>query len=395
MNIQNWLKTILHRNAIFIFFISISLFSQEKENSSSEKDTTSKKFNVIKAVWATPYKSQGETGTCWCFSTTSFLESEAHRLGRGDFEISQMYIVYNAYIEKALRHINSHTENPFREGGLSHDVIHLISKYGALPRECYIGNKDADNKYNHREMYKVLSGMLNGVSTAGNDFPLGGQFSDGQFHLYWLNGFKEVLNTYMGEPPDSFLYDGKNLTPHQFATDVLNLPLDEYIEITSYSQFPFYSAEEFLLPDNWLHYNKFYNVPLDDFMRIIDHSLENGFSLSVDLHLKKDEVKSKKTYLLGHDEEKGNQITQVERDAVLSNWRTEDIHLEHMIGIAKDETGKKYYKAKDSISPEGENSGPDYNKEYLSENFVKSRVLFIMLHKDALPDDISAKLGFK
>lgn len=105
MNIQNWLKTILHRNAIFIFFISISLFSQEKENSSSEKDTTSKKFNVIKAVWATPYKSQGETGTCWCFSTTSFLESEAHRLGRGDFEISQMYIVYNAYIEKALRHI--------------------------------------------------------------------------------------------------------------------------------------------------------------------------------------------------------------------------------------------------------------------------------------------------
>lgn len=191
------------------------------------------------------------------------------------------------------------------------------------------------------------------------------------------------------------MYNNNTYTPHQFADEVLNLPLNDYIEITSYSLFPFYSSEEFLLPDNWIHYNKFYNVPLNDFMRIIDNSLGNGISLCADLHLTLDEIENEKEYLLGHDEEKGTQITQIDRDVMLDNWRTEDVHLEHMIGIAEDEEGKKFYKAKDSIGSEGGNTGPDYNKEYLSENFVKSRVLFIMVHKDGLPADIAAKLGVK
>ena len=389
------MNTIHFINYIFIFFLSISLFAQESVINSSDKDLTTKKFEVIKEVWTTPFKSQGETGTCWCFSTTSFLESEAHRLGRGDIEISQMFTVYYSYIEKAQRHIRSHTENPFRDGGLSHDVIYMIEKYGAVPRSNYIGNKDAENKYDHREMYKALSGMLNGISTAGKITPLGGQLKEGQFRWHWLNGLEGLLDAYLGKPPESVLYSGKNYAPRQFANEVLNLPLHDYIEITSYSLLPFYSSGELLLPDNWLHYSKFYNVPLDDFMRIIDHSLENGFSLCADLHVTSDELKSKKEYLLGHDEEKATKITQSERDIMLDNWRTEDIHLEHLIGIAEDEMGTKFYKAKDSMSSEDGNIGPYYNKEYLSENFVKSRILFIMVHKDGLPDDIAAKLGIK
>ncbi len=395
MKSKNSVISIICTHVIFILFFSMALFSQEQKKLSSENEKTDKNFKTIKEVWTTPFKSQGKTGTCWCFSTTSFLESEAHRLGRGDFEISQMYTVYYAYIEKALRTIRTHAENPFREGGLSHDVIYLMGKYGAVPRSNYIGIKDAENKYDHREMYNALSGMLKGIFAVGKDAPIGGHWIDGQFQWYWLSGFKGVLDAYLGKLPDSIMYNGKNLTPRQFSAEVLNLPLDDYIEITSYSLFPFNSAEELLLPDNWLHYHKFYNVPLDDFMRIIDHALENGFSLCADLHLNKDEFKSKKNYALGHDEEKGVQITQNERDGMFDNWRTEDVHLEHIIGMAKDEQGKKYYKAKDSVSSEDGNSGPYYNKEYLSENFVKSRVLFIMVHKDGLPHDISVKLGTK
>jgi bleomycin hydrolase len=379
---------------LLFLIISIPLIAQVDIKNQTEEELNTKKFNVIKEVWARPFKSQGETRTCWCFATTSFLESEAHRLGRGDFEISQMDIVYNSYIEKAIRYIRSHTENPFRPGGLSHDVIYLIEKYGALPRESYLGNKDYNNKYDHREMNKVLSGMMSGVSDAGKLAPLNGRWIDGQFSWYWLSGFTGLLDAYLGKPPDSIEYNGKNLTPRQFSNEILNLPLDDFIEITSYSQFPFYSTSELLLPDNWLHYNKYYNVPLNDFKRIIDHSLENGYSLCADLHVKEDELISKKNFLLSLDVEKDIQITQYERDALFDNWRIEDIHLEHIIGIAQDEKGKKFYKAKDSIGSD-DDEGPLHNKEFLSENFIESRVLFILVHKNGVPDDIALKLGIK
>jgi bleomycin hydrolase len=391
-------KNLLLR-AVFANFLSLFLsclcFSQEAADSTTKNIVTNKSFQTIKELWATPFKPQGVTGTCWCFSTTSFLESEAHRLGRGDFEISTMHTVYYAYLEKAQRYLRSHTENPFRKGGLSHDVIYVLEKYGTVPRSAYIGSTNADNNYDHREMYNALSGMLTGVAAAGKDVPLGCQLTKSGVQWFWMNGFRGLLDSYMGKPPDSINYKGKIFTPKEFSTVVLNLPLQNYVEITSYSQFPFYSANEFLLPDNWLHNNKFYNVPLNDFMKIIDHALENGFSLCIDLHLTDDEAKCKNNYLLGFDEEKNIKIDQNERDKMLDNWRIEDIHLEHMIGIAKDEQGNKFYKLKDSNTPVDKHYNPVYNKEYFSVNYVKSRVLFILVHKDGLPTDILNKLGIK
>jgi bleomycin hydrolase len=191
------------------------------------------------------------------------------------------------------------------------------------------------------------------------------------------------------------MYNNKRISPKKFADEVLNLPLNDYIEITSFSQFPFYSANEFLLPDNWLHYDKFYNVPLEDFMRIIDHSLANGFSLCIAYDGTLDELKSKADYLLGLDEEKNPEMTQKKRDIMFLSWQTFDDHAVHLIGTALDEKGAKFYKVKDSATPKDEEVTPFYNKEYLSENFVKSRVLFFMVNKNALPSDISVKLDFK
>jgi bleomycin hydrolase len=277
MKKYNLISAVTIINVSSILFLSIASYSQKQTKCPAESEPPNKHFTTIQEVWTTPFKSQGKTSTCWSFSTTSFLESEVHRLKMGDFEISQMHTVYYAYLEKARRHIQSHTENPFSQGGLPHDVTYLLEKYGAVPRSYYIGNKDIENKYDHREMFKAISGMLIGISAAGKDAPLNGQFIDGQLRWHWFDGLKNLLDTYIGKPPDSIMVNGKTMTPHQFAMEVLNLHLHDYIEIISYSNFPFYSTDELLLPDNWLHYNKFYNVPLDDFMRIIDHSLENGF----------------------------------------------------------------------------------------------------------------------
>ncbi|MBN2356820.1 hypothetical protein JXO59_11960, partial [candidate division KSB1 bacterium] len=356
-------------------------------------DEKTKSFTIQKELWATPFKSQGETGTCWCFSTISFLESEAHRLGRGQFELSQMYIAYHAYLEKALRHVRSHGESAFREGGLSHDVLFLMKKYGAVPKSAYTGLQDDAQKHDHREMYAALSGLLSGVIKSGNRTPISGRWTDGRFSATWFDAFRGCLDAYLGMPPKTITFDNNNMTPKQFADDILNIPYDDYIEITSYSLWPFYSKDELLLPDNWLHHDEFYNVPLDDFIRIIDHALTHDFSLVADLHLKGAEFRDVNPYILGHDEASGKIIDQNERDTMLENWRTEDVHLEHFIGLGKDESDKKFYKAKDSMGSEHGEEGPYYSREYFSEGYVRSRVLFIMLHRDGLPDDIRIKLG--
>jgi bleomycin hydrolase len=388
---QTFSARVLGLVALMLFPLTHAALGQEKQ----PKTEGAKIFQVVKEVWATPFKPQGNTGTCWCFSTTSFLESEAHRLGRGDFELSQIHTVYYAYIEKAFRRVRSHGNNPFRSGGLAHDVLYAVGKYGAVPRSVYPGLSAGTVMPDHRELDKVLAGMLGGVVAAGDMTPLSGYWVDGQFHGQWFDAFRGILNAYLGKPPEMFSFKGRDISPQQFTREILNLPLDDYVEVTSYSQLPFYAADELNLPDNWMHYSRFYNVPLEDFVRVAEHAIENGFSMVFDLHWTEEEGKSTKGYALGHDEATGTLITQDQRDSFLESWRTEDVHLEHAIGMARDAEGKKYYKAKDSNGSLDDPKWPFHNLEYFSEGFLRSRVLSILVHKDGLPANVRVKLGIR
>ena len=381
--------------AAAILILSSGLAAGQETPPNAEPVPAAKAFRVEKEVWATPFKSQGETGTCWCFSTTSFLESEAHRLGRGDFELSQMHTVYYAYLEKALRRVRSHGTNPFRSGGLAHDVLYVVGKYGAVPRSACPGLPAGAAAPDHREMDRALAGMLGGVVASGDRTPVSGRWVDGRFQGPWFDAFRGILDAYLGKPPQTFDYQGQAMTPKQFADGVLRLPLEDYVEVTSYSQLPFWAAGELPLPDNWMHYDRFYNIPLDDFVRVVDHALENGYSLVFDLHWTAEEARRPGGYALGLDEEKGVAFTQDLRDSLLENWRTEDVHLEHAVGLARDEAGRKFYKAKDSMGGTGDPERPFHNLEYFSEGFLRSRVLFVLVHKDGLPPDVRERLGLK
>jgi len=355
-----------------------------------EKNAPGKKFEIIEEVWRTPFKSQGETGTCWSFSTISFLESEAHRLGRGDFELSQMFIAYRAYLEKALRNERLHGKGVFAQGGLSHDVIYIIGKYGAVPLADYTGLLPGRERHNHREMFKMLNGIMNSAVDSGEDHVLSSEWIDGKLHSEWLEDMDDVLKNHMGTIPEMIAYGGREMTPKEFADDVLDLPLEDYIEVTSYSYLPFNGKGELLLPDNWLHHDDYYNVRIDDFIRILDYAVSNGYSLVLDLHIINEHYTSKKGYCeLDGDMENGV-IDQDARDTMLENWKTVDQHLEHCIGLARDEDGKKFYYVKDSVDAADDSYKP---LEYFSENFLRAKCLFVMVHKDGVPEDIREKLG--
>jgi bleomycin hydrolase len=288
--------------------------------------------------------------------------------------------------------VRTHGTNRFSDGGLSHDVLHVVRAHGVVPRDCYTGLLDEAETHDHRELFPVVNGLVSGVIAAGGVTPLGARWSDGQFEARWINALCGTLDAYLGAPPATFEDGGRQFTPRQFADEVLRLPLDDYVEITSYSQLPFFGSGELLIPDNWLH-QPYYNVPLDDFMRIIDHALANGFSLVCSLHATQEEFRSRCTYLLALDEGTDTHTTQDQRDTLFDSWRVEDVHAVHVVGLTKDEAGRTFYLTKDSDTPASEENSDGYNKDYLSLEFVRSRVLLVMVHQDGIPADIRARLG--
>ncbi len=344
-----------------------------------------KQFTVVKELWRTPAKSQGSSNTCWCFSTTSFLESETYRRGRGDFELSQMFTVYQAYQEKALRYVRRQGKEQFGMGGLAHDVLYFMRKHGAVPRSDYLGLPAGAADYDQRELFRGLAGILDNLVKART---VDMRWQGDQLESKWGEGFRGMLEAYMGgKPPSAVRYQGKDLSPRQFADEVLAIPYDDYVEVTSYSEWPFYQQGELLLADNWLHYDHYYNVPLEEFVQIIDHALANGYSLVFDLHLIPGAYSDKKGYGSLSADENGSRITQDVRDTWLESWETYDDHLEHAVGTARDEQGKKYYLLKDSVNIN------DKPFQYVSENYVRGKVLFFMVHKDGIPPAIRQKLG--
>jgi len=357
-------------------FVSLTVYPADQPSA--------KQFTVVKELWRTPAKSQGSSNTCWCFSTTSFLESEAHRRNRGDFELSQMFTVYQAYQEKALRYVRRQGKDQFGMGGLAHDVLYLMRRHGAVPRSDYLGLPAGAADYDQRELFRGLTGILDGVMRGKS---LDMKWQGDRLDSKWSDSLRGMLEAYVGKPPCEVRHQGKSLSPRQFADDVLAIPYEEYIEVTSYSQWPFYQQGELLLADNWLHYDRYYNVPLDEFMQIIDHALANGFSLVFDLHLIPGAYSDKKGYGSLPADENGSVISQDVRNTWLESWETYDDHLEHAVGTARDEQGKKYYLLKDSVNIN------DKPFQYVSENYVRGKVLFFMVHKDALPPAIRQKLG--
>ena len=348
---------------------------------SQEEKMTERKFEfVTKPLWTTPSKSQGATGTCWCFATTSFIETEVQRITGQKFELSEIYTVYNAWLEKAIHFARLAGNNNFSQGGLSHDMLYLVPKYGMVPTSDYSGLINGQTMHQHFKMGNELKKALE--KQVKERKPINADF---------LKPLAEILDKNIGKIPAKITHDGKEMTPQEFANNVLKFNPDNYVEITSFTHMPFYKKAALLVPDNWMRYGNYYNVPLDDMMAVVDNAFKTGYSVAIDIDVSEKTNQSRKGFSYMPHDLKGTKVTQEEREAMFNDRRTTDDHLVHSVAIAKDQDGIKYYFTKDSGGPQ---RGPYDGFYYISENYYRAKVLAIFVHKDAVPAELRAKLGF-
>lgn len=393
--------------AVLLSAVVITAFAEnEKKNKKANEGFI---FEEEIKLPATPVKNQYRSGTCWSFAGLSFLESEMLRLGKPEIDLSEMFIVWHTYAEKAEKHVRLHGNLNFAAGGAFHDVTNMVKDYGIVPESVYDGLEYGEKKHVHGEMDRLLKQHVEAIIENKNR----------RLSTVWHEAIQKTLNSYLGEIPDKFEYEGKYYSPQSFATDYVGLNMDDYVEISSYTHHPFY--EKFILevPDNW-SWDEVYNVPLDELEEIIDYSLNNGFTLAwaADVSekgfvtsnkgvavlpaVKKEDMsdaeiarweslsekeREKELYKLeGPVSEL--QVTQEMRQEAFDNYQTTDDHGMHIIGTAKDQKGNVYYKVK--------NSWGDYNKYngffYTSKPYVNYKTMCIMVHKDGIPHKIKEKL---
>lgn len=389
---------------VLMLALALSVYAQDN------KEAEGYKFTELKRLPATSVKSQDRAGTCWSWSTISFLETEMMRLGKDSVSLSPMFIVWHTYNEKADKYVRMHGKLNFGQGGASADVTWAIKNYGIVPLEVYKGLNYGEDVHVHGELDGILKAYLDVVVSNPNR----------KLSTAWKRGYDGVLDAYLGEIPEKFTYKGKEYTPMTFYKEATGLNMDDYISLTSFTHHPFYTQFALEVPDNWIG-EMSYNIPLDELMDVLDKAIDKGYSFSwgsdvSERGFSRDGIaivptadikdmsnaeitkwvalskKEKDAQLYKFDKPgKEKEITQEMRQEAFDNYQTQDDHGMHVVGKAVDQAGNKYFVVK--------NSWGDYNKYhgylYVSYSFLAYKTTSIIIHKDALPKDLKKKLGIK
>jgi bleomycin hydrolase len=339
-------------------------------------------FQEVTNIECLPVISQDRTGTCWSYSTSSFLESEIIRLTGKHIDLSEMYQVRTTYPKKAANYIMRQGKAQFSEGGLNHDVINSVAEYGLVPLSIYTGLTEDEKIHNHAELIAVLEAMVKTyVDNPGK-----------QLSTKWKVAVNNVLDAYLGEIPAEFKYEGKNYTPTSFR-DMTKIKAEDYVTITSFANQKNYQPFVLNIPDNFSN-GSMYNVPLDEFITVIDNALENGFTLALDTDVSEPTFSAKygvafipendadsKTGLAEIITEK--EITPEFRLQEFENFNTTDDHLMHIVGKVKDQKGNIYYKVKNSWGTD-EKRVSNGGHIYMSVPYMKLKAISVLVHKDGL-----------
>ncbi|MDR2041577.1 MAG: C1 family peptidase [Tannerella sp.] len=365
-------------------------------------------FTTVRELKITPVKNQSRSGTCWSFSGVGLIEAELLRTGKGEYDLSEMFVVNHSYRDKADKYVRMHGYLNFAQGGSFADVLYVFKHYGAVPRAVYNGLAYGGDIHVHGEMEQMALGSLKAVTANPN----------GKLSPVWREAFREIIDSYLGKIPETFTIDGKSYTPKNFG-ESLGLNMDDYISLTSFSHEPFYAPFALEIPDNW-RWALSYNVPLEELTETVAHAIHTGFTVAwatdvselgftrdglataPDINAletsgsdqerwvglsrkeKEEEIKKLATKLC-----KEVEVTQALRQEGYDNYQTTDDHGMLIYGTAKDQTGKKFYLVKNSWGTENRYKGT----WYASEAFVAYKTISIVLHRDALPKTLRSKLG--
>ena len=365
-------------------------------------------FTTVVENPITSIKNQNRSSTCWSYSALGYIESELLRLGKGEYDLAEMFVVHHTMVDRAANYVRLHGDSSFGPGGSFYDIVYCLKNYGIVPQEAMPGIMYGDTLPNHNELDAVAEGYVNAIAK--------GRLR--KLSSVWKDGLSAIYDTYLGECPETFTYNGVEYTPMSFA-ESLGLNLDDYVSLTSYTHYPFYSQFAIEVQDNWRN-GLSYNLPIDEFMEVMDYAVRNGFTFAWGSDVSEEGFtrngtglvpdKSKVQDTTGSDMVRwtGNtpgaqrpqgaqgptpelEITQEMRQEAYDNWETTDDHGMLIYGLATDQEGKEYFMVKNSWGKSGKYEGI----WYVSKAFVAYKTMNILVHKDALPKDIAKKLGIK
>lgn len=347
-------------------------------------------FQTIKDIEANPVISQDHTGTCWSFSTTSFLEAEIIRLTGKHIDLSEMYNVRQTYPKKAWVYIMRQGKAQFGEGGLAHDVINSARDNGLVPQSVYSGKLNPADEYSDVELKTVLENLVKTYVANPNK----------ELSPRWKEAVNGALDAYMGKAPTEFMYEGKQYTPKTFMESTKLNPKD-YVTLSSYTHEAYYKPFLLDIPDNFSN-GLFYNVPLDEFVQNIDNAIDKGFTLAIDADVSEATFAGKKGIAVIPDSEADSKailteikpektITAAYRQQEFENYNTTDDHLMHIVGKVKDQKGNLYYKVKNSWGQDAGKNG----FVYMSVSYLRLKAISVLVHKDGLVAKTKASLGIQ
>lgn len=370
-------------------------------------------FTVVKENPITSIKNQNRAGTCWCYSSLAFIESELLRMGKGEYDFSEMFIVHNTYLDRADKAVRTHGDVSFSQGGSFYDVIYGMEAFGLVPEaEMRPGVMYGDTLSNHNELTAVSDAVVAAIAEGKHRSLQVG--ADGQ--PLWKKAIAAIHDIYLGQRPEKFTYNGKEYTPKSFYEST-GLKASDYVSLTSYTHHPFYSSFVLEIQDNW-RWAQSYNLPIDELLEVFDNAINEGFTIAWGSDVSETGFTCNGTAVMPASASRGDLqgsdmarwlklseeerkttpkpsnekwCTQEERQIAYDNWETTDDHGMQIYGIAKDQNGTEYYMVKNSWGESGKYKGI----WYASKAFVRYKTMNIIVHKDALPKHIAKRLGLK
>ena len=365
---------------------------------------------MVKQNPITSIKDQNRSGTCWAYSTLSFFESEILKKTGKTYDLSEMYVANKTYMDRATMAVRMHGDVSFSEGGSAYDVLYALQHYGIVPENAMPapGTLTGDSLANFGEFFNVMTPYVEAVAKSKAK----------KISTAWKSGLQGIIDSYIGETPEKFTYEGKQYTPETFCKS-LGINLDDYVSITSYTHHPMWSKFAVEVQDNW-RWPLSYNVPMEDLCKIIDNAVNNGYTVAWGGDVTEDgftrkglgiayDIKKVRS-MAGTDADRWFKLSKSEKNVKLDslgvnapeivptqkmrqdafdNWETTDDHGMHIYGIAKDQNGKEYYMVKNSWGEYGDYKGT----WYMTKAFVAYKTMDFMVNKNAIPKDIRKKLG--
>ena len=388
--------------------VALNVNAEEKK---AEKSNANKPvFTVIKENKITSIKNQSRSGTCWDYSTLSFLEAEILKKTGKTYDLCEAFVANKTYFDRAVQVVRMHGDCQFAQGGSAYDPIYCLKHYGICPEDAMPlpGTLYGDSLNNFNEFFDVMTPYVLSVAKSKTD----------KLSSQWKVALHGIIDAYLGKCPEKFTYQGKSYTPMSFAQS-LEINPDDYESFTSYTHHPFWTAFAVEVQDNWRNPLS-WNLPLDDMMRIIDNAVMNGYTVAWGGDVSEPgftrdglaySIDAKKAQSLsGSDMAHWLKLTKTEKKNVLDslgckvpevtptqklrqerfdNWELTDDHGMLIYGIAKDQNGKEYYMVKNSWGETGDYKGI----WYMRKNYIANNTMDFIVNKNAVPKDIRKKLG--